>query len=105
MPDSNGTPPKPSASGEELARQVGLREERMVRRQKEGAPNFWRAVALAGMIGWTVVLPILGGVAAGLWIDSRLPSRFSWTLMLLVAGLGIGCVAAWHRIKQAQEDR
>lgn len=106
MPDCDpALKPKLSSSGEQLARQVGLRETRMVRRKKEGAPNFWRAVALVGFIGWAVALPMLIGIAAGLWIDHRWPSRFSWTLMLLVAGLAVGCANAWNRIKQEEEDR
>jgi ATP synthase protein I len=60
---------------------------------------------MVGLIGWSVVLPMLAGIAAGGWIDRRWPSRVSWTLMLLVGGLGLGCVSAWHRIREDQEDR
>jgi ATP synthase protein I len=104
MPDGDPAP-KPPSSQDELAKQVGLREERMLRKQKQGTPNFWRAVALVGFVGWSVVLPMLIGVAAGLWIDNRWPSRYSWTLMLLVAGLAVGCTNAWNRIRQAEKDR
>ncbi len=106
MPDPDPTlKPKVSSPGDQLAKQVGLRETRMLRRKKDGGPNFWRAVALVGFVGWSVVLPMLIGVATGIWIDHRWPSRYSWTLMLLVAGLAIGCANAWNRIRQAQEDR
>ena len=77
----------------------------MMRRKKEGPPNVWRSVGLMGLVGWSVVLPMLIGVAVGLWIDRAHPSRFSWTLMLLVAGLVGGCANAWGRIKREQEDR
>ena len=60
---------------------------------------------MVGLIGWTVVVPMLIGIAVGTWIDRTWPSRFSWTLMLLVGGLGLGCVNAWTRIKDEQEDR
>ena len=85
--------------------EVGLREARMIRRKREGAPNVWRSVGLVGLIGWSVVLPMLAGIAVGIWIDRQWPSRFSWTLMLLVAGLAAGCANAWNRIKQEQERR
>jgi ATP synthase protein I len=48
---------------------------------------------------------MLGGVALGAWIDRRWPSRFSWTLMLLVGGLLLGCVNAWMRIEHERRER
>ncbi len=106
MPEDDPIPdPKLPASARQLIARVASREARMIRRNKEGAPNVWRTAALIGLIGWSVVLPMLIGIVIGSWIDRRWPSRFSWTLMLLVAGLGAGCVNAWNRIKQEQEDR
>jgi len=96
---------KLSRPAENLMRQVGVREARMIRRQKEGLPSFWRSVAMVGAIGWSVALPTLIGVAAGTWIDHTWPSRFSWTLMLLFAGLVLGCMDAWNRINREQEKR
>ena len=93
------------ASAEKLMRAVESREARMVRRKREGPANVWHSVGLVGLIGWTVVLPMLAGIALGLWIDHRWPSRFSWTLMLLFAGLAAGCINAWSRIKREQEGR
>ena len=92
--------PKPV---EDLMRQVGARQSRMIRRRREGPPSFWRSVGMVGAIGWSVALPTLIGVAAGTWIDHHWPSRFSWTLMLLFAGLALGCADAWSRINRAQE--
>jgi ATP synthase protein I len=42
------------------------------------------------------------GAGLGFWLDQR-QSRHSWTLELLVAGLVIGCVNAWHWV--AEEDK
>ena len=36
------------------------------------------------------------GVAAGVWIDTKWPSRYSWTLLLLMAGVMLGCLNAWY---------
>jgi ATP synthase protein I len=66
------------------------------RKQKETA---WESIAILGVVGWSVALPTLTGIAAGLWIDGRWPSRFSWTLMLLIGGLIVGCVNAWMHVK------
>jgi ATP synthase protein I len=48
---------------------------------------------------------MLAGIAVGNWIDRRWPSRYSWTLMLLVGGLLLGCVSAWNRVTDEQEHR
>lgn len=106
MPEEDSVPkPKLPSSAERLISRVASREARMIRRKREGAPNVFRTVALVGLIGWSVVLPMLIGIAIGTWIDRRWPSRFSWTLMLLVAGLAVGCWNAWNRIRQEREDR
>ena len=92
-------------SAQRFLSQLGSRESRMLRRKKAGPPNVWRSVGLIGLVGWSVVVPMLIGVAVGLWIDHTWPSRFSWTLMLLVGGLAAGCANAWSHIKREQEDR
>ncbi|MCE5306291.1 MAG: AtpZ/AtpI family protein [Acidobacteriales bacterium] len=106
MPEERPVPEQgPSASARRFADRVAAGEARLIRRKKEGPRNFWRAMSLAGVIGWTVVLPMLAGIAVGGWIDRRWPSRLSWTIMLLFAGLVAGCANAWNRIKREQEDR
>jgi ATP synthase protein I len=54
-------------------------------------------------VGWSVVIPTLLGVAAGVWIDGRWPGRFSWTLMLLLGGLLLGCWNAWYWVSLEQQ--
>jgi ATP synthase protein I len=58
---------------------------------------------MMGLIGWSVVVPTLLGAALGLWLDERIRAAHSWTLALLVAGLAIGCLNAWHWV--AKEDK
>jgi ATP synthase protein I len=48
-------------------------------------------------------IPTLLGAALGLWLDRRYPGGHSWTLALLVVGLAIGCLNAWHWV--AKEDK
>jgi ATP synthase protein I len=50
---------------------------------------------MMGLIGWSVAVPTLLGVALGAWLDSQKLGERSWTLALLVAGLTIGCLNAW----------
>ena len=106
MPEPPEAPnAKLAESAERLIREVGSREKRMLRRRKQGPPNVWRSMGLIGLVGWSVALPMLIGIAIGTWIDRACPSRFSWTLMLLVGGLAAGCVGAWNHIRKEQEDR
>jgi ATP synthase protein I len=47
-----------------------------------------------------VAIPTVLFLALGLWIDRTYPSGRSWTLMMLVLGLGLGALNAWHWISQ-----
>jgi ATP synthase protein I len=94
-------PQKLPASAERMIRQVESKQQRMTRgRNHKNA--VLRSIAVLGVIGWSVVLPTLVGVAAGAWIDGRWPSRFSWTLILMMSGLLLGCANAWLRIRKDQ---
>jgi len=106
MPDPEGTPKsRMPPTDEKLVERIASRQARMIRTRTRSNRSFWRPMALIGVIGWTVAIPMLIGIAAGTWIDHRWPSPFSWTLMLLFAGLALGCLLAWTRIKREQEDR
>ena len=93
--------PKLSPSAERMIREVASKQERMVRARGQ-KDAIWSSIAILGVVGWSVSVPTLIGVAVGLWIDHHWPSRFSWTLMLLLAGLVIGCAHAWLRVKGDQ---
>jgi ATP synthase protein I len=57
-----------------------------------------------GVVGWSIAIPTLIGVAAGLWIDKTFPSRYSWTLMFLIAGIALGCMNGWYWVKKARDQ-
>ncbi len=96
------SPVKSSKSGPTLAEQVGARAARKLkaRRSTEGV---WFGLGMMGLIGWSVVVPTLLGAALGLWLDHHHAGRHAWTLALLVAGLMLGCLNAWHWV--ANEDK
>jgi ATP synthase protein I len=75
-----------------------LRAQRL--RSKQGV---WSSLGMIGIIGWSVVIPTLLGAGCGLWIDRQFPGTHSWTLMLLIVGLCVGCLNAWHWV--AREDQ
>ena len=58
---------------------------------------------MMGLIGWSVVVPTLLGAGLGVWLDEHHPGKHAWTLALLMAGLALGCLNAWHWV--AKEDK
>jgi len=84
------------SGGKNFRARVGARAARKIRARREGRVGVWFGLGASGIVGWSVAIPTLIGVALGVWIDSKWPGRFSWTLMLLVAGVILGCLNAWY---------
>jgi len=94
-----------------LSREIGTKAARKLRAQRHVNRTVWFGLGMMGLIGWSVVVPTLLGAALGIWLDQRYPGGHSWTLALLVVGLAIGCLNAWHwvtkedkAIRDEQED-
>ena len=99
MPDKpQNKPLKPP-----LSQEVGAKAARKLRAQRHVTRTVWFGLGMMGLIGWSVAIPTLLGAALGLWLDRRYPGDRSWTLALLVVGLAIGCLNAWHWV--AKEDK
>jgi ATP synthase protein I len=100
----NEQPPLKSAGQEPtLAEQVGAKAQRKLRARRNATRGVWFGLGMMGLIGWSVVVPTLLGAALGRRMDARHSGARSWTLALLVAGLCIGCLNAWHWV--SKEDR
>lgn len=91
-------------SGDELARTVEAKERRRLRGRAHRGRSTWFGLGMFGMVGWSVVVPTLTGLGVGVWIDRSAGSRFSWTLMLLFAGLFLGCFNAWYWISRERRQ-
>lgn len=91
-----------------FSRQVGAQAARKLKARREGTKSVWFGLGMSGVIGWAVTVPTLIGAALGLWVDKHYPTPYSWTLMLLLMGLIIGCLNAWRWVnteyKEMQED-
>jgi ATP synthase protein I len=79
---------------------VRKKEQRKIRARNQKSHSIWFGFGMFGVIGWSIVVPTLLGIFLGIWIDQRWPSQFSWTLMLMLAGLIIGSINAWNWIHQ-----
>ena len=94
-----------------FSREVGAKAARKLKARRNSTQGVWFGLGMMGLIGWSVVVPTLLGAALGIWLDNRHPGSYSWTLMLLVIGLVIGCLNAWHWVdkkdkamREEQED-
>jgi ATP synthase protein I len=94
--DSNKEPTK-------FSQEVGAKVSRKLKAQRNPTPGVWFGLGMTGLIGWAVVVPTLLGTALGIWLDKRYPGIHSWTLTMLILGLVIGCVNAWHWV--VKEDK
>lgn len=87
-------------SGNDFVELVAAKEARKERSRREGRRGVAYGFGMFGLVGWSVVVPTLLGVALGAYIDSRGASRYSWTLMLMILGLALGAVNAWYWVKR-----
>ncbi len=87
----------------DFAGQIGVKAARKLKARRNPKPGVWFGLGMMGLIGWSVTVPTLLGAALGIWLDKHHPGIHSWTLALLVAGLTIGCLNAWHWV--ANEEK
>ena len=94
---------KPASGGKEFSHEVGVKAARKLKAQRHVTQTIWSGLGMMGMVGWSVAVPTLLGAALGIWLDKHHPGKHAWTLALLVGGLMIGCLNAWHWV--AKEDK
>ncbi len=94
-----------------FSRRIDDQAKRKLKARRHATRTIWHGLGMMGLVGWSVAIPTILGIALGIWIDRHFPGRHSWTLMLLLLGLVLGCLNAWHwvakeekKIRQEQED-
>jgi ATP synthase protein I len=91
------------ASGE-MEKTIAAKEGRRITARREKDRSLLFGLTIFGIVGWSVVIPTLVGIALGIWLDNRWPGRFSWTLMLLFGGLILGCLNAWYWVSHVSKN-
>ncbi len=86
----------PPQAADQFSDQIGSKAARKLNARRNGTPALWFGLGMMGLIGWSVVVPTLLGAALGLWLDKHHGGEHSWTLVLLMGGLTLGCFNAWH---------
>ena len=95
-------PPRTSKNEPDFAGEISAKAARKIKARKS-TQGVWFGLGMMGLVGWSVVVPTLLGAALGIWLDNHHPGKHPWTLSLLVVGLVLGCLNAWHWV--AKEDR
>jgi ATP synthase protein I len=87
-----------------FSQQIGQQASRKLKAQQGSSQSIWFGLGMSGLVGWSVTVPALMGVALGMWIDQRYPSSYSWTLMLMLIGMIVGCLNAWHWVDSQHKE-
>ncbi|MCB9469519.1 MAG: AtpZ/AtpI family protein [Candidatus Obscuribacterales bacterium] len=87
-----------------FSRMIGSKQARRLRAASDGGENVWMFFSAFGAIGWLIALPAVGGALLGIWLDTKFPSRYSWTLMLLSLGIVAGGFGAWRWIEEQRQE-
>lgn len=100
---SDEPPVKQESKEPAFQQQVGKIAARKLKAQRHVNTTVWSGLGMMGLIGWSIALPTLVGAVIGVWLDKQYPGAHSWTLILLVAGLCLGCFTAWRWVDE--EDK
>ncbi len=89
----------------QIEQRIASQQIRKLKAKSQAHHTIWFGLGMFGLIGWSVTIPALIGAVIGMWIDSRWPSRYSWSLMLLIGGITLGCFNAWKWLtKEGKTD-
>lgn len=93
-----------SRKSENETEAITRKTRRMEEARKRRRQSPWYGLGMFGLVGWSVAVPVVGGVALGLWIDGKWPGDVSWTLTLLLAGAVLGALNAWYWVQREGRD-
>jgi ATP synthase protein I len=107
MKSENGTHAELENGSKAQAQMVGEIEKKQARKlhaRRSKKKSLWLGLGMMGAVGWSVAIPTLIGIILGIWLDARWPGTFSWTLLLLISGLLLGCANAWLWVAREQRS-
>lgn len=83
---------------------INKKVNRKIAARAHAKNELWHGIGTMGIVGWSVAIPTLLGIALGIWLDKNTNDSYSWTLMMLFAGIITGCALAWHWIAKEQKE-
>ncbi len=84
--------PQPGERLAEAARKAAARERRL---DRDPEPSLGRRLGQIGVLGWTIVIPALLGLAAGRYLDKTMRSGVFFSAPLVMLGAALGLWLAW----------
>jgi ATP synthase protein I len=63
---------------------------------RKNGSKFWRLVARMSSLGWSMVIPIVGGAFLGNYLDKITGQEFIWTVGLLFGGVAMSLYNLYH---------
>jgi len=94
---------RPKDINHSFIEKIERKEKRKLRAQRKKGQAIWFGLGLFGVIGWSVMVPTLIGIAVGIWADRKWPSQISWTLTFLFIGIILGCLNAWYWVEKERK--
>lgn len=91
-------------SNVDFTKSVEQHTKRKIKARENEHHNIWFGLGMFGLIGWSVMIPTVAGIALGIWIDKNWPGQISWTLTLMFVGVVLGCMNAWRWIGEERRD-
>jgi F0F1-ATPase subunit, putative len=88
----------------DLSHLVKTKEVRKLKEKQNSKQSMWFGLGMFGLVGWSVAVPTLLGTVLGIWLDNRFAGQQSWTLTLLLIGLIVGCLTAWHWLSKEHNE-
>lgn len=85
---------------DEVAQSIEREAVRRIRSRSTRRRSALTGFGLFGLVGWSVSVPTLAGLAFGIWLDRKFPAQASWTLTFLMIGIALGCLHAWYWVRQ-----
>ena len=93
-----------TSNSAKYANAIKISEQRQLKALTRKRRSVFAGFGLFGIVGWSIVVPTLGGVALGRWLDQRYPTTFSFTITLLITGISIGCLGAYHWLSKEHSE-
>jgi ATP synthase protein I len=84
----------------DVGERIGRKADRKRKARDEPRRGLWFGLGMFGLVGWSVAIPTVAGVALGVWLDALFDDRVSWTLTLLFVGVVLGCLNAWWWVQR-----
>lgn len=90
---------------EQFLKLIEEKEKRKLKAKQKKEMTVWQQLGTFGLVGWSIVFPVLFGTFIGWIIDKKQShGHHFWTLTLLIVGLMLGCWNACYWVFQEYKE-